>query len=93
MKLAISLAFLLSATVLNTVYASEEMTSGNIDVPVYCEEQAQLAGIEEANEKNQYIQECIDSFGLPEEDESASLPEVDESAGLQEVDESAQQDQ
>lgn len=57
-----SLLILLSLTAsISTVYAEE----GADDVNAYCTEQAQLAGIEDADEMRQYIQDCIDSYTVP----------------------------
>ena len=64
-KLLVPLALIAS---LNIAYAedetADEAANENSDVSIYCEEQAQLAGIEDSNESAQYIQECIDSFAI-----------------------------
>lgn len=44
----------------------------NAENASYCNEQAQLAGIEDPAEKSDYIKECMASFGAPEDD---ALPE------------------
>ena len=64
--LVVSLALLV--TPFYIAHANEELTNQEMDVNAYCEEQAQLAGIEEAEESAQYVQECIDSFGIPSDD-------------------------
>ena len=63
MKTAILLTVLLAASI-NTVKA-EEAASDSEDIKIYCTEQAQLAGIEEAEELNQYVKDCIDSYAGP----------------------------
>jgi hypothetical protein len=68
MKIAESVAILSLVLVLNAAHASDEMAGDSVNVSAYCEEQAELSGIEEANEKKQYMQECIDSFAVQEGD-------------------------
>jgi hypothetical protein len=53
--------------ILNTAYATETKVddSGYI---AYCKEQADLAGIENTEEKNLYVKECTDSFITPSAD-------------------------
>lgn len=63
MKLAL-LFVILTLSSFNTIYATEADNSSN-DYAFYCDEQAQLAGIEETTEKNEYIKDCIESFGMP----------------------------
>ena len=64
MKYAALIALLFLNTTFNTVYAAE-MPDGSVDAAAYCDEQAQMAGIEDADEKSQYVKECVDSFGAP----------------------------
>jgi len=64
MKFAVLLAVLSSTIMFNTAYAAEATNDSN-EIAAYCDEQAQLAGIEDAAEKSQYIKDCIDSFGVP----------------------------
>jgi len=45
----------------NTAYAAEN-EDGTDDVKEYCGNQAELSGIEDADEKNKYYKDCIDSF-------------------------------
>jgi len=67
MKFAVLLAVLSSMITFNAAYAAEATNDSN-EIAAYCEEQAQLAGIENAAEKSQYVKECIDSFGVPSGD-------------------------
>lgn len=60
MKYAVYLAAL-TMMALNTAYASE-MANPEENISAYCTEQAELAGIDNLEEKNQYIQDCIDSY-------------------------------
>jgi hypothetical protein len=64
MKFAVLLAVLSSTITFNTAYAAEATNDSN-EIAAYCDEQAQLAGVENAAEKSRYVQECIDSFGAP----------------------------
>jgi hypothetical protein len=64
-RLLVPLALITSFQIAN---AEEETADATSDVSVYCEEQAQLAGIEDSNESVQYIQECIDSFAIQSDD-------------------------
>lgn len=66
MKLALLFA-ILSISALNTVNAAEVDLNTN-DYASYCDEQAQLAGIEDAAEKSEYIRECIQSYTTPTDD-------------------------
>lgn len=68
MKFAILLAFLSLSSIFNTVYATEEDAMISDDIAAFCDEQAQLAGIEDADEKMQYVQECLASYGVPSGD-------------------------
>lgn len=65
MKFTAWLTILALTTILNTTYAADEMTSDNDETYTYCNEQAQMSGIEDVDEKNQYIKECIESLGSP----------------------------
>ena len=64
MKFAIFLALLSLNLTLNSAYANEEDTSLVDDIVAFCDEQAQLAGIEDSQEKAQYTKECRDSYGV-----------------------------
>jgi hypothetical protein len=64
MKLAVLLAVLSSTITFNTAFAAEATNDSN-EIAAYCDEQAQLAGIEDAAEKAQFVKECTDSFGAP----------------------------
>ena len=68
MKVTTSAFLFALITPFHIAQANEEMTDHEIDVKTYCEEQAQLAEIEDAQESVQYIQECIDSFAAPSGD-------------------------
>jgi len=64
MKLAESILVLSLTMVLNTAYANE--TDGaDKDIQSYCNEQAELAGIEDKVELEEYINECIQSYAAP----------------------------
>ena len=60
MKPAILLAIL--TLTMNIAYANDESAEAGNTSAMYCEEQAQLAGIEDTDEKLEYIQDCIASF-------------------------------
>ena len=75
MKFAVLLAVLSSTITFNTVFAAEANNDRN-EIAAYCNEQADLAGIENAAEKSRYIKECIDSFGVPAEDVPQPAEEV-----------------
>ena len=62
MRTALLLILLSLTASMSTVYAEEGSPD---DVNAYCTEQAQLAGIEDADELRQYIQDCIDSYTAP----------------------------
>lgn len=64
MKLARSLAILSLTTALGSAYATE-MASADNDALSYCNDQAAMAGIEDAEEKNQYVEDCVASFAIP----------------------------
>jgi len=66
MKIAESVAILSLMLVFNTVHANDDMTGDSVNISAYCEEQAELSGIDNTNEKMQYIQECIESFAVQE---------------------------
>lgn len=74
MKFAVFLAILFLALTSRVVYAAEEMpsesesVSESENIAAYCNEQAELSGIEDAGEKAQYLKECIDSFAVPSEE-------------------------
>ena len=70
MKLPLLFAILFISA-FNTVNAAEaeiDLNPSAADYASYCEEQAQLAGIEEAAEKSEYIRECVQSYAIPAED-------------------------
>ena len=71
MKFAALIA-ILSLTALNTAYATE-VSSSEDDTLAYCNEQVQLAGIEDANEKAQYVNDCIESFATPSSGDSQQM--------------------
>lgn len=57
---------ILSIAAFNTVNAAEaEIDLNTADYVSYCDEQAQLAGIEDAAEKSDYIRECVQSYAIP----------------------------
>ena len=59
MKSAILLA-LLSLSL--NAFAVDEVEVNVDDIAMYCEEQAQLAGIEDVNDLDLYLKDCIASF-------------------------------
>ncbi len=61
MKTSALLLLVSFATAISTVNADELSTSID-DYKAYCTEQAELAGIEDANELKQYIKECVESY-------------------------------
>lgn len=63
MKLVKSILVLSLTMVLNTVYANETDGSNN-DVQAYCNEQVELAGIEDSAERQNFINECIQSYSV-----------------------------
>jgi hypothetical protein len=67
MKFTALLAIVALATSSSTTYATEE-NSANSDYLAYCNEQADLSGIENAEEKSRYVGDCIDSFTTPSGD-------------------------
>jgi len=70
MKLVILFA-ILSISTFNAVNAAEAENDATENA-AYCNEQVQLAGIEDAAEKADYIKECMASFGTPSDE---SLPQ------------------
>ena len=66
MKFSALLAILSLTMAFNTASATE--MAGADDDLSYCNEQVQLAGIEDAEEKNQYVKDCMDSMGTPQGD-------------------------
>jgi len=66
MKLTPYLALLALAVYVPAVSA-EEMQSTENEAMMYCKEQAELSGVEEAAEKQAIYQECIDSMNLSPE--------------------------
>lgn len=68
MKLALLFA-ILSISTFNAVNAAEEVDYNITDYASYCDQQAQLAGIEDAAEKSEYIRECVQSYAIPTDEE------------------------
>ena len=68
MKITTLLALLTLSSIFNTVYATEEDFRSIDDYATFCSEQAQLAGIEDGDEMNQYIKECLESYGITTDD-------------------------
>ena len=67
MKFAAILAIFALGATLPAANATES-TGDEADALTYCNEQAELAGIQDADEKNQYIQECLDTSSTPSGD-------------------------
>ncbi|MCW8831577.1 MAG: hypothetical protein OQK32_08680 [Gammaproteobacteria bacterium] len=66
MKFLTLLAILSLSTGFGSAYATE--IEGETDnVAAYCNEQAELAGIDDAVEKDIYISECTDSYATTSE--------------------------
>lgn len=60
---------IISILAFNTVNAAEaEIDLNATDYASYCDEQAQLAGIEDAAEKSECIRECVQSYAIPTDD-------------------------
>ena len=66
MKIMQLLAVLLLVTPFSSVYA--EATSEEDNVQAYCVEQAELAGIDDRVEKEEYIAECVYSYAISSDD-------------------------
>ncbi len=62
MKFAVYLAALSLTATLGTAYATG-IANPEDDISGYCKEQAELAGVEDMDEKAEYIKDCVDSFG------------------------------
>ena len=67
MKLIQLLAALSLSLTLYTANAADKDAYED-DYITYCTEQADMSGIEDAEEKNVYIRECIESFKVPSGD-------------------------
>ncbi len=63
MKQVIVLTFL-SLIFSFPVFAADDSIESDQDILAYCEEQAASAGIEDATEKSQYVQDCAANFGV-----------------------------
>ena len=61
MKFLTLLAILSLSTVFSSAYAAEADDEAG-DVVEYCNEQAELAGIEDATEQQAYLRDCAASF-------------------------------
>ena len=64
MKFAALMASCVSIMIMNIAYAAETGADDS-GVMAFCNEQAELAGIENADEKSQYVKDCVDSFNTP----------------------------
>ena len=71
MKFFTLLAAASLAAVLSNAYATE-MTNSDDEVFAYCNEQAERDGIENVDEKNQYVKEGVDSFAAQSGDNQGS---------------------
>jgi len=67
MRIVKWLAFLSLSLVLFNANAND-MESAENDYKIYCTEQAEISGIEDAAEKESYVKECIESFIMPSGD-------------------------
>ena len=47
---------------------ANDMEAAENDYKIYCTEQAEISGIEDAAEKESYVKECIESFIMPSGD-------------------------
>ena len=54
----------------NAAYAAD-VADGAKEVKDYCNEQVDRSGIEDANEKNQFIQECLEGFAVSAAEDSS----------------------
>jgi hypothetical protein len=61
MKFLAILAILSLTTAFSSAYATETNTAAD-DVTAYCLEQAEIAGIDDAVEKQEYMKECTESY-------------------------------
>jgi len=69
MRIVKWLAFLsLSLVLFNANANANDMESAENDYKIYCTEQAEISGIEDAAEKESYVKECIESFIMPSGD-------------------------
>ena len=73
MKFNQLLAVMITGLLLNNANANEGQSTDD-DYATYCNEQADLSGVEDAGEKNIYIKECIESF----EGDSGDAPQADQ---------------
>lgn len=67
MKFSALLAVMALAVTVNPVYATEMNTSDD-ETYAYCNEQAERDGVENMDEKTQYIKDCVESFAIPSGD-------------------------
>ncbi|MBC8211116.1 MAG: hypothetical protein H8E21_08595 [Gammaproteobacteria bacterium] len=63
MKLPHFFTFLCLAAVLNSAYATDASPNDD-EYRSFCAEQAQMAGIEDPDEKKQYIASCLINYGV-----------------------------
>lgn len=68
MKLSTLLAALALAAISNTAHTTE-MANSDDENFAYCNEQAERDGVEDIDEKNLYIKECVESFTIQSDDD------------------------
>jgi hypothetical protein len=61
MKFSAVLVILFLTAAFNPAFATEEGFDKD-SITAYCKEQAELAGIEDKVEKQEYLKDCIDSY-------------------------------
>lgn len=67
MKFSPLLATLALVLSFHTAHAGEMEDAAN-EAALFCNEQVMLSGLEDEAEKNEYYQECMDSYNAPEGD-------------------------
>jgi len=58
----------LSIVLFNANANANDMETVENDYKIYCTEQGEISGIEDAAEKESYVKECIESFMMPSGD-------------------------
>lgn len=64
MKRTALLAFLSLYSIFNAVHATGDDASVTEDFVAFCTEQAELAGVEDQEEKKQFVKDCLLSYGV-----------------------------
>jgi len=53
---------------MHSARASEDPAQNDAEFRSFCNEQAQMAGMEDADEKKQYITDCLTNYGVTSTD-------------------------